>query len=180
MKHLFSTIAFVFIITNIYSQKIVFNQDFSESAYYLNNSKFVEFSCRIANNNDSAIVLWFNKSPNGSLSTKESVREYFFHRKGDVTLASFIYDRPNYEYPPVIFFDFYKVLDPGDSFDIRFLIKGCEVDTAYNRIKGKVMEHLVIVIFSEMEEYFTMAQIKSYSFPVDYITIFSPSFFDEE
>jgi len=182
MKHLFTLTFFFFYCLSVIGQTI--NESETKYISILPDGSYGQFLAKKYNviNNDSTLsILFFIEEENTTLSKIELVRRKLLRRYGDFRLSMLAWE------PYMIIENgvnsvpelFVKLIRPGESFDIIFILKDYPIDTSFDILPG----HLLLCkekdlcdqsvglnyFISAIEEY-------NFGFPYSFVIIDSESF----
>jgi len=137
-------ILFILSTLNVFSQNVIYENyelKTSKSKYFAGETAYNMLVLQIINKTDSALVTWIEKDTVAHLTDKEKAKNYFMNRKGgDFYLAELHWEQFSNEIPVLLYYTFYKIIEPRGTFQIIILL-----DKFDDNIDKWIENYLVIV-----------------------------------
>ena len=97
------------------------NIQWSAHPYNAGTKYFCQFDCRIENQGNENMWLWFVNPDNPHRTEEEQAYEFMHREEGDFRLYFMLQEIHITIYQTVLSFDFFKVIHPGEAFTIHVI-----------------------------------------------------------
>jgi|WetSurMetagenome_2_1015567.scaffolds.fasta_scaffold208469_1 hypothetical protein len=143
--------------------------DSSINKYFVDKTEYTQITITYSNTTSDYYILWLDSQVDSLMTNDEKVRNYYYVRKGDFTLADLIHEHLINEIPTRIYLTFYKILEPTNQFTFIFLStdKNMEIEKVLSELRNQI----VLIKSSDTNRLPTISHLEKLNYKGEFISI---------